>query len=87
MTLSLPVPASTLYAVKPPLLGVPFHVETSLVAYTWVKFLSVATHDGSTSSTTWTSVSENFIGWLDSGRYLQSNGPWNPAIVRVDDGV
>ena len=38
-------------------------------------------------TTTWTTVSENFIGWLDSSRYLQSNGPWNPAIVRADDGV
>jgi hypothetical protein len=39
-------------------------------------------------TTTWTTtLNENFIGWLDSSRYLQSNGPWNPAIVRADDGV
>jgi prepilin-type N-terminal cleavage/methylation domain-containing protein len=35
---------------------------------------------------TWSSTSENFIGWLDSERYLQSNGPWTPSIVRVDNG-
>ncbi len=38
-------------------------------------------------TTTWTTLSENFIGWLDSDRYLQSNGPWNPAIVQADTGV
>jgi prepilin-type N-terminal cleavage/methylation domain-containing protein len=32
-----------------------------------------------------TGSSENFIGWLDSERYLQSNGPYNPKIVRADN--
>src|SRR5207248_1101290 len=26
-----------------------------------------------------------FIGWLDSSRYLQSNGPYNPKVVRADN--
>jgi len=36
---------------------------------------------------TWSTTSENFIGWLDSESYLQSNGPYNPSIVRVDNGA
>jgi prepilin-type N-terminal cleavage/methylation domain-containing protein len=32
-----------------------------------------------------TGTSESFIGWLDSDRYLQSNGPYNPKIVRAED--
>src|SRR5438552_2068967 len=31
-----------------------------------------------------TTTSETFIGWLDSQRYLQSNGPYNPNMVRAD---
>ena len=51
------------------------------------EYLATLQEPVSGRTTTWTNVSENFIGWLDSTRYLQSNGPWNPAIVRVDDGV
>ena len=32
-----------------------------------------------------TTTSETFIGWLDSDRYLQSNGPYTPKIVRADN--
>lgn len=35
---------------------------------------------------TWARLDSNFIGWLDSNRYLQANGPWNPSIVRADNG-
>src|SRR5207247_4593481 len=34
----------------------------------------------------WSNTSESFIGWLDSERYLQSNGPYNPTIVYVHNG-
>ena len=33
------------------------------------------------------STMQTFIGWLDSNRYLQGNGPWNPLIVRADNGA
>jgi hypothetical protein len=36
--------------------------------------------------TTWNTASVNFIGWLDSERYLQSAGPYNPTIVNVANG-
>jgi prepilin-type N-terminal cleavage/methylation domain-containing protein len=51
------------------------------------EYLATLQEPVSGRTTTWTSMSENFIGWLDSSRYLQSNGPWNPAIVRAEDGV
>jgi hypothetical protein len=51
------------------------------------EYLATLQEPVSGRTTTWTTVNESFIGWLDSSRYLQSNGPWNPAIVRVDDGV
>ncbi|MDB5318823.1 MAG: hypothetical protein JWN40_454 [Phycisphaerales bacterium] len=51
------------------------------------EYLATLQEPVSGRTTTWTTVSENFVGWLDSSRYLQSNGPWNPSIVRVDDGV
>jgi prepilin-type N-terminal cleavage/methylation domain-containing protein len=35
---------------------------------------------------TWARIDSNFIGWLDSDRYLQANGPWNPSIVCADNG-
>ena len=35
---------------------------------------------------TWTTTNQNFIGWIDSERYFQSGGPWDPRIVRVDNG-
>jgi prepilin-type N-terminal cleavage/methylation domain-containing protein len=41
---------------------------------------------GSGQITTWAKLDSNFIGWLDSNRYLQANGPWNPSIVRADNG-
>ena len=35
----------------------------------------------------WANSSVSFIGWMDSQQYLQSAGPYNPSIVRVDNGV
>jgi prepilin-type N-terminal cleavage/methylation domain-containing protein len=29
----------------------------------------------------------NFIGWVDSERYLEADGPWDPQIVNVDNGA
>ena len=34
----------------------------------------------------WSKSGESFIGWIDSERYLESNGPYNPFIVSVDGG-
>jgi prepilin-type N-terminal cleavage/methylation domain-containing protein len=36
---------------------------------------------------TWATSQENFIGWIDSDRYLQSNGPWDPSVVSLGDGA
>jgi len=35
----------------------------------------------------WSPLNQNFIGWLDSDRYLQANGPWNPSIVMANSGA
>ena len=50
-------------------------------------YRSVLVEPNSARIKTWSSINQNFIGWLDSERYLQANGPWNPSIVMVNSGA